>query len=134
MTALHKFKRELLVGASLLVALGAFVYKQAAFSSAWTQTKETEKKIAQIRRIEGYKALWHDKNIDKKLQTLGSQYREKRTLWKPERKKLEARYEGLTAKETDRLLSKFFRLPVRIVRFNLTKTDETYRVEWICAW
>jgi hypothetical protein len=134
MVMLRKYGFEAILAVSILFAVAMSIYKHHAFSTAWDQTKRTEKKIAEIKKLKGLQSFWRSSGMANRLRTIKPMLKGKHVQWEISGKKLKAGCDGLTAKEVDRILTKLFRLPVEIRRFSLSEENDRYRLEWICGW
>jgi hypothetical protein len=129
----QRYKAETIMALSVAGALFALWYKYAAYDRSWQETKTFENKIAQIKRTAAYKKLWHDPSVLKRLEALRNMVDEQRVRMKKSGNALHARFDALTPKELDRIVTKLLRLPVTIKRFSVTEEQGKYRLEWICG-
>jgi hypothetical protein len=127
-----KIRYEVVALAALVLALAGWWFKQVSFEHAWKASKRAQKTVVEIKEAASLKKVWYDKQrIQKGLQRLKSVGGGAKT-WKKEGKTVRADYRPTTLKQVDDIVTQLMRIPVKIERLRISKSDKAYRVEIIC--
>ena len=129
-----RYQNELMVLLSLIVMVGALLYKNGEISSQIEKEVALKHSIAELREIIALKKVWADKKISKRVDKLKAVIPKSKLKWRKKGRRLTALYEELSAKELNRVISKILNLPVEIRDLNIEKRDASYHVEFKCKW
>jgi len=119
---------------ALIVMSGALLYKNGQISSQVQKEVALKHSITELREIIALKKVWADKKISTRVDKLKAVIPESKLKWSKKGRRITAIYEGLSAKELNKLISKILNLPVEIRELNIEKEDKTYHVEFKCKW
>ncbi len=129
-----RYQNELMVLLALIVMSGALLYKNGQISSQVQKEVALKHSITELREIIALKKVWADKKISTRVDKLKAVIPESKLKWSKKGRRITAIYEGLSAKELNKLISKILNLPVEIRELNIEKEDKTYHVEFKCKW
>lgn len=131
---LKRYQNELVVLLALLLMFGAFFYKNRQIAFQTENTAITKEAVSDFKEIVVLKKIWADKKISKKVEKLKALIPESKVKWSKKNRKVTASYEGLTAKELNKLITKILNLAVVINQLDIKKTGSSYHVEFKCKW
>jgi len=128
------YKNELIVLLSFLLLMGIVLYKQNVVSSEGSNTNDSAQLLQDVKESIALKALWGDKKITKKIETLKFGISPSQFSWSKKGKKLSATFTKISAQELNMLMKKLLNLAVEIQRLEINKLDSSYTVELKCKW
>ena len=133
---LQRYRNELILLASLLFALFAFLYKNSATTYVETNRLEIQKQIAEIGAINKYKTQWDGKKIPNKIKVLKSVVPSSKVKsFKKKSKKLVASYHNLSGNEVTKITNKLLNIPVQITNLQITESAKNqFTMELTCKW
>jgi hypothetical protein len=131
---LKKYQNELAVLLSLLLLMGAFLYKNIKVSSSTKEASSLQHSVDEFKEIIALKRVWADKGLPKKITALKNTIPAAKVTWSKKGKKLTAVYAGLSATELNRLIMKVMNLAVQIQFLDIQKSGSSYHVELKCKW
>jgi hypothetical protein len=136
MMMLKRFRNELIILLAFIFALTAFFYKNSARDSVDMEKKEIEMTIAEINRVSELKKLWSSKQIAKDANSLKSIVAKERVKqFKKTGSKVIVKYEGLSAKELNKIIKKIMNRAFQISKLNIIEIKkEKYSMELTCKW
>ena len=133
---LQRYKNELVILATLLFALFAFMYKLSANTYVSQNQAIIQKQIMQISAIVALKEQWGGKQLANKVKVLKTVVASSKIAsFKKKSKKLVASYKNLTGNELSKVTNKLINIPVQIVLLNINQSAENqYTMEFTCKW
>ena len=133
---LQRYKNELIILATLLFALFAFMYKLSASTYVHENRAVIQKQIKQISAITALKEQWGGKQLANKVKVLKTVVpASKVASFKKKSKKLVASYKNLTGNELSKVTNKLINIPVQIVLLNINQSAKNqYTMEFTCKW
>jgi len=133
---LQRYKNELILLATLLFALFAFIYKSSANSDFKRNKVDIQNQIAEIGAINKYKTQWDGKNISNKIKILKSVVPSSKVKsFQKKSKKLLASYQNLSGKEVTKVTNKLLNIPVQITKLQIVEsTKNQFSLELTCKW
>ena len=133
---LQRYKNELIILATLLFTLFAFMYKLSAISDVSENKIITQKQITQISAITALKEQWGGKQLANKVKVLKTVVpTSKVATFQKKSKKLVASYKNLTGNELSKVTNKLINMPVQIVLLNINQSAKNqYTMEFTCKW
>jgi len=136
MMTLQRYKNELIILATLLFALFAFMYKLSASDYVTENRMLIQKQIMQISQITTLKEQWGGKQLANKVKILKTVVpNAKVASFKKKSKKLIASYKNLTGNELSKITNKLINMPVQIVLLNINQSAKNqYTMEFTCKW
>jgi len=136
MMTLQRYKNELIILATLLFALFAFMYKLSASDYVNENKMLIQKQIMQISEITALKEQWGGKQLANKVKVLKTVVpNAKVASFKKKSKKLIASYKNLTGNELSKITNKLINMPVQIVLLNINQSAKNqYTMEFTCKW
>jgi len=134
MMQLKAYKNELIVGLAFLLLIIAFSYKQIQVSNQNSATSGTAASLQELKDVIALKKVWGDKKSTKKVEKLKTLVAPSKVKWHRQGKKLTASFQGLSAQEFNRLMTKIMNLPVEIQKLEVHNTGSVYQVEFKCKW
>jgi len=133
---LQRYKNELILFGTILFALFSFLYRLSADTYVHENKTQMQKEISEVNSIVALKKQWGGKGLANRvkiLKTLVSISKVK--SFHKKSKKLVASYNGLTAKELNKLNNKLINIPVQIIQLNINQTAKNqYTMEFTCKW
>jgi hypothetical protein len=127
--------RELLLGATFLLAMIAFFYRHNAIRDYRSIQTETTTSLAEIQEVSNLKRLWNSKGVRTKLNQLkGVIPASSFTLFTIDQHKTHLRAEKLDGPHLNRLISRIGSLPVEILSLKVDRRGEQYTMECRCKW
>jgi hypothetical protein len=127
--------RELILGAALVLALLAFLYRSSQVRNYRSLQTQTESTLAEIREVLDLKRLWNTKGLRSKLDRLrGVVPASSFKVFDIEQHKAHLKAEGLDGLHLNRLLSRIGGLPVEILSLQIHRQGERYTMECRCKW
>jgi len=128
------YKNELIVVASLLLMLSAFLYKNNQISSRTQEMLSTKHTVREFRELITLQKTWADKKVSKKVNKLEKIVPSSKVKWSKKGKKLTASYKDLDPKELNRLIINILSMAVQIQELKINRNDSSYDVEFKCKW
>ena len=132
--SLKRYQNEFAVFLSFLLMIGALLYKNEQRSSRQEEAVRTAQAVSDFREVVTLKKVWSDKKTGKKVEKLKGLVPVSKVKWSRKSKKVTAVYEGLSAKELNKLITGILNLPVVIRQLDIKKTGPSYHVEFKCKW
>ena len=129
-----RYQNELIVLLALMLMAGALLYKNGEISSQAQEEVALKHSIAELREIIALKKVWAGKKISKRVDKLKALIPRSKVKWSKKGKRVTAIYDGLSAKELNKLISKILNLPIEIRELDIEKRDASYHVEFKCKW
>jgi hypothetical protein len=129
-----KYKNEFIVLFSLFLMVIAFLYKSAQVSLVTKETISRQNSVKELKEIVSLKQIWVDKRISKKIDKLKRLVPSSKVKWSKKGKKLTATYQGITANELNKLITKVLNLSLQIEFLKIQKNGLSYYVEFKCKW
>lgn len=129
-----RYQNELIVLLAFLLMFSAYSYKTV---QVFTQTKtmvESKRSIEEIKEVVALKKVWSDNKTSKNVDKLQTLIPASKVKWSNKSKKVTASYQGLSARELNKLVTKILNLPVEIQKLKIQKIASTYDVEFKCKW
>jgi len=130
----QRYINELIVLGAFLLLLGAFFYKNTALNAQANAGSKSKESIAQIQETVALKEIWADKKTSKKLAKIPKLVSASKVKWRKKGKKIEAKFQNLTARELNNIVSKIFNLAVEIKQLKIQKKALLYDMEFKCKW
>jgi hypothetical protein len=136
MMTLQRYKNELIILATLLFALFAFMYKLSANTYVSENRTVIQKQVMQISTITALKEQWGGKQLANKVKILKTVVpSSKVAVFQKKSKKLVASYRNLTGTELSKVTNKLINIPVQIVLLNINQSAKNqYTMEFTCKW
>ena len=136
MMTLQRYKNELIILATLIFLLFAFMYKLSASTYVSENRAVIQKQITQISAIVALKEQWGGKQLANKVKVLKTVVpASKVASFSKKSKKLVASYKNLTGSELSKLTNKLINIPVQIVLLNIQQSAKNqYTMEFTCKW
>jgi hypothetical protein len=136
MMILQRYKNELIILATLLFALFAFMYKLSANTYVSENRTLIQKQITEISAITALKEQWDGKQLANKVKVLKTLVPDSKvSSFKKKAKKLDASYKDLTGNELSKITNKLIYMPVQIVLLNINQSAKNqYTMEFTCKW
>jgi hypothetical protein len=136
MMTLQRYKNELIILATLLFALFAFMYKLSASTYVSENRTVIQKQVMQISTITALKEQWGGKQLANKVKILKTVVpSSKVAVFQKKSKKLVASYTNLTGTELSKVTNKLINIPVQIVLLNINQSAKNqYTMEFTCKW
>ncbi len=131
---LNRYRNELIVLVSFILMLSAFFYKNSQIDKQAQQLFEMKHSVKDFKEIIALKRIWGDKGLSKKIDKLKSIVPVSKVSWSKKGKKLTAHYSNLTPKELNKLVTRAMNLAVQIISFKITRSGDTFNVEFKCKW
>lgn len=128
------YKYELIVGGAILILLLAFFYKQSVVSKQSSSGTKSAYLLEDIKESIELKALWGDKKMTKKIDTLKHGISPSKLKWSRKGKKLTASFSNISAKELNSLIKKVMNFGIEIQKLDIKKLGVSYTVELKCKW
>jgi len=128
------YKNELIVLVAFLMLVSAFFYKQNVISKASSNGNDSAVLLQDMKESIALKALWGDKKITKKIETLKFGISPSKFSWSKKGKKLSATFKNLSAKEFNDMMKKLLNMAVEIQKLHMSKLNATYTLELKCKW
>ena len=129
-----RYINEILVGLSLLLMAGAYVYKNMQVSKQTEQVTQVKHSLAELKEIVALTKIWGDKKISKKVDALQRAVPPSKVEWSKKQTKVTATYTDLSSNELNALTTKILNTPVVITLLDIVKSAEVYNVEFKCEW
>lgn len=133
----HRYKNELMIGASLLLLIGSVVFKASKHSEYELQSISSVALVTKIEDIATMKKVWKsDKSISKKVKSIQNTLdSSKVNKFKVDKKKAHIILENLNANELNQITGKkLASIAVQIVELSIQRDNENYRLELRCKW
>ena len=136
MMTLQRYKNELIILATLLFLLFAFIYKVSASTDVSENRAVIQKQITQISAITVLKEQWGGKQLANQVKVLKTIIpASKVATFRKKSKKLVAAYKNLTGNELSKVTNKLINMPVQIVLLNINQSAKNqYTMEFTCKW
>jgi hypothetical protein len=130
----RRYQNELIAGLSLVVMLGAFLFKQGQISGQEERASMLQSSVSEMQEVIALKEIWGNKALGKKVKVLQSVVPSQKVKWQQKSKKVIASYQGLSLNELNSLMKKVLNLGVEIQLFDVKKVSALYDVELRCKW
>jgi len=134
MTQWKVYKNELLIGATLLLLLIAFFYKQGQIGQQNGGMSATESSLQELKEVIALKKVWGDKKITKKMDGLKKMVPSSQIKWNRTGKKLTASFKNLNPNMLNKVISKIMNIAVEIQKLEVKKIGAYYQLELKCKW
>lgn len=136
MMTLQRYKNELIIVATLLFALFAFMYKFSASSYVSKNKTIIQEQVTQISAITALKEQWAGKQLANKVKVLKTVVpSSKVATFNKKSKKLIAFYTNLTGNDLSKITNKLINIPVQIVSLKINQSAKNqYTMEFTCKW
>lgn len=132
---MKRYENEIAVLLLLFVAVGAYFFQASKHTHVQTQRKQALKVLHTLEETAALKRLWGDTaTIKRKLASLRQTVSSEKTKWRQSGTKVDVAYTSLSGSELDRVLSKWFAVPLRIESLRIAKETEGYRMEIVSRW
>ena len=129
-----RYQNELIVAVSVILLLSALVYKNVQVSSSIENMTSTKYAVREFKEIIAHKKRWADKKIHKKIDKLQSIVPVSKLTWNKKGKKLSAKFESLTSKELNKVITSILNLAIQIQSLEVKTNQKNYDVEFKCKW
>jgi hypothetical protein len=129
-----RYQNELIALAAFVLMLIGYGYKSAQISSQAELMAEAKHSAAEIKEVVALQKIWSDKKTSKKVEKLHTLIPESKVKWSSKGKKVTATYQGLSARELNKLVTKILNLPIEIQKLKIDKIASSYNVEFKCKW
>ncbi|MDM5272617.1 hypothetical protein PGH07_10585 [Sulfurovum sp. zt1-1] len=130
----RRYQNELIAGISLMIMLGAFLFKQGQISGEEERMKTLQSSVSEMKEVVALKEIWDNTNLNKKVKELQTSVPPAKVKWQENNKKVIASYQGLSVDEFNNLMKKLLNLGVEIQLFDVKKQSALYDVELRCKW
>jgi len=131
---LNRYRNEIIVGLSFLLMIFSFFYKNTQVSLQAEKLFEMKQEVRDFKEIIVLKRIWNSKALSGKIDKLKMIVPVSKVKWSKKGKKLTARYNGLTPKELNKVMTKLMSLAVQIIELNIAKSGVNYNMECKCKW
>ncbi|MFT7879460.1 MAG: hypothetical protein ABXS91_03610 [Sulfurimonas sp.] len=130
----RRYQNELIAGLSLVMMLGALLFKQGQISGQEERMEKLQGAVSEMKEVVALKEIWGSKALDKKVTALQSVVPSEKVKWQQRNKKVIASYQGLSVNELNSLMKKLLNMGVEIQLFDVKKVNALYDVELRCKW
>ncbi|MGC9350941.1 MAG: hypothetical protein ACP5D3_03050 [Sulfurovum sp.] len=130
----RRYQNELIAGLSLVMMLGAFLFKQGQISGQEERANALQSAVSEMKEVVALKEIWGDKALSSKVKVMQTAIPRSKVKWQQKSKKVIASYQGLSVNELNTLMKKILNLGVEIQLFDVKKAGELYDVELRCKW
>jgi len=107
----QRYRNELIVAATLLFALSAFLYKHAE-RTEMAQSNQQGKKVDRLKNLVDPSKL----------------------IWQKKGRKLHMELHDLSASEVNKVVTRLLNIPVQVQKLKSEKTGNMYSMEIVCKW
>ena len=95
---------------------------------------EQNTELSELQEVISLKKIWGDKRTTKKVDKLKSIVAPSKVKWSRKGKKLQAKFQNISASELNRLVVKVMNLAIEIQKLDIQKSGASYIVELKCKW
>ena len=129
-----QYKNELIVAMSLLLLIIALGYKNTQLSARTENISNMKHSVSEFQELIVLKKRWGDKKITANVDKLKKIVPDAKLKWKKKTKKLTASYQGISAKELNKVITTILNLAVQIDLLEIKNNNGSYTVEFKCKW
>ncbi|SFV71184.1 hypothetical protein MNB_SV-13-776 [hydrothermal vent metagenome] len=128
------YKNELILALAFLLLVSAFFYKEHIVSNDGSSANDTVQLVQDIKESIALKALWGDKKLTKKIESLKFGISPSKFKWSRKGKKLQAVFTSISGKELNMLMKKIMNMAIEIQKIDINKMGSAYTLELKCKW
>jgi len=129
-----QYKNELIVAMSLLLLIVALGYKNAQLSARTENIFNMKHSVSEFQELIVLKKRWGDKKISTRVDKLKKIVPASKLKWQKKTKKVTASYQGISAKELNKVITTILNLAVQIDLLEIKNNNGSYTVEFKCKW